>query len=684
MYIRKLDVKGFGKLSGQVLELSDGMNIVYGSNESGKTTLQWFIRAMLYGLKGGRASKDGLPSPFKRFKPWNGANFGGTMEYTLDNGSLFRVERDFDNNTVEVYDSSFNNISASFDTNRENGLLFAEKHLGSNEICFEKTVLIRQMETRLDDEGSRELLSRLANVSQTGLEDISFKRAEKVLKEALKSYVGTDRTTTQPVDRINARLEELKTARSKLVAGRNSLLDTEKKLNDEVNSRKELTKRKEFLLKIKEIIDCKKRFEEHKTMEEGLKASLLQLQTVETKLASASKEMEREHYTAEIPYARRRKTGKERSGLAYYAALFMIIVAVFCCAYGFMRNASGFVPAILLFAAATIILIRSKYKGMAAETAGDIKNNPGIKSLLPEIIELNGKLKDICSRASLVYGKYISGISDLKEAFSEVATNREALHERLGNGISEVMETYGTVSADFFEAARLVNIIYESSTSWLVDTWEYEMEHVNRSLDDAALMIKECETLLKPDYEDGDNLQSIDEETEELRLKKEDLGKTGTALRLALDVLCETSSEIRRSIAPVLNVKMSNAVSSLTGTRYNDLRADDGLALKTVSPDTGDVKPVLVLSGGTVDLMYLALRLAMADLLAASGEKLPLIMDEVFSQYDDMRTRKAFEYIHGEYGDRQVILFTCKSREVEIAREVGNDALVVPHVICLD
>ncbi|HEX3030095.1 MAG TPA: ATP-binding protein [Clostridia bacterium] len=60
MYFKKLEVKGFGKLKELTSELTEGMNIVYGNNESGKTSLQWFLKAMLYGLKGGKIFTGGL------------------------------------------------------------------------------------------------------------------------------------------------------------------------------------------------------------------------------------------------------------------------------------------------------------------------------------------------------------------------------------------------------------------------------------------------------------------------------------------------------------------------------------------------------------------------------------------------------------------------------------------------
>jgi hypothetical protein len=83
------------------------------------------------------------------------------------------------------------------------------------------------METRLDEEGRAELFGRVANTSQTGFEDVSLKKVEGALKEALKNYVGTEKTTTRPIDRVNARLEELYSDRVKAVERRARLISME-------------------------------------------------------------------------------------------------------------------------------------------------------------------------------------------------------------------------------------------------------------------------------------------------------------------------------------------------------------------------------------------------------------------------------------------------------------------------
>ena len=87
MVIKRLGIKGFGRLEEFEIRLTGGINVIYGENESGKTTIQWFIKGMFYGLEGGREREDGSKPPLKRFEPWDGSQYGGFLEYVLEDGS---------------------------------------------------------------------------------------------------------------------------------------------------------------------------------------------------------------------------------------------------------------------------------------------------------------------------------------------------------------------------------------------------------------------------------------------------------------------------------------------------------------------------------------------------------------------------------------------------------------------
>ena len=77
--------------------------------------------------------------------------------------------------------------------------------------------------------------------------------------------------------------------------------------------------------------------------------------------------------------------------------------------------------------------------------------------------------------------------------------------------------------------------------------------------------------------------------------------------------------------------------------------------------------PIDQVSSGTMDQVYLALRLAAARLLQGDGELFPLIFDDSFTQYDDERLRTALKWMTEAYGG-QMIIFTCHLREAQMLR----------------
>lgn len=231
MKIDRLHVRGFGKLHNFSCDFSDALNVIYGHNESGKSTLMAYIKAMLYGVKGGRAGKNGMLPESKRYKPWSSNQYGGYMNIKLDNGELYRIDRDFLANKVNLYDSSFNDISDNFIDIRDINSI-GEKLVGLNENLFERTVFIKQMGTRIDTATSKDLVDRISNIQQSGFEDISYVKAQNALKEALKRQVGTDRSYTRPLDIINQRLTELQEKKVNLLNDKKRLEDLKEKQKD--------------------------------------------------------------------------------------------------------------------------------------------------------------------------------------------------------------------------------------------------------------------------------------------------------------------------------------------------------------------------------------------------------------------------------------------------------------------
>ena len=223
MRITRIDIKGFGRFRQQVFEPGPGVNLIHGPNEAGKSTLLAFIRAMLYGLHGGRRTRDGELPPLRRYEPWNGDIYQGVLEYALDSGASFRVGRNFVKGTVHLQDAVHNDITATFPLDRETGPQFMEAQTGLDEATFVRTLLVEQQQTPLDATGRRGLMDSLLRLMDAGRDEQSFRRAEEALTTALLERVGSERSTVRPLDRIQNRLAELQEAADEVRAQRETV-----------------------------------------------------------------------------------------------------------------------------------------------------------------------------------------------------------------------------------------------------------------------------------------------------------------------------------------------------------------------------------------------------------------------------------------------------------------------------
>ena len=125
---------------------------------------------------------------------------------------------------------------------------------------------------------------------------------------------------------------------------------------------------------------------------------------------------------------------------------------------------------------------------------------------------------------------------------------------------------------------------------------------------------------------------------------------------------------MKNSVSPVFTEKLSNNISKITKGKYCKLYFNDEQGL-IVELDNGNYIPAERLSIGTIDQLYLSLRLAMLD--EVSKEKVPIILDEAFAYYDNERLKNILMYLTTEFSDRQIIILTCTRREKEILKELN-------------
>lgn len=821
MKIEKLEIKGFGRFQNETFVPGPGMNMFYGFNEAGKTTLLSFIRAMFFGMKGGRRGRDGSASQARRYRPWNGKSFGGILEYTLDDGRKFIVGRNFEKNTVYIQDEFSNNITGSFPAGKDQDASFAEQHLGVPESGFERTAFIGQLQTPVNAEGRKILAERLLNLRESADEEISLRRAIKILREAQLSQVGSDRTTTRPLNLVEARLQDaireekelnrLHENRMELVAELDRLKEKGLQLNTRLGS---ALSAKETLLACTKAAQQRETYEQLVQCRQQLTAVIRERKKHEAAVAELQSELDGLAYYRSIShqdvnelsadyvryclfekeledlrlkkaenserYAEAQATlrqyalfeaekdtidhtlkqllqddkstvtgSKKPAGRQKQVAAIVFLIGMVLMAGVFLIRASIPVPVSTAFFIAGIACLgislvcalsgkkgetksRTESRGssteecrkrmldwMQAVQADDLKEFTRLKALYDNSRQIAGELEE---ENAHLERKAIWVQTQLEEIKFKILSLLHRGENNEGSGIltqeridawKENFEAYQVLLPALQEAQRTLescihrqegvfreaSLIYkESITSEqeLDDTLRKiameleqlqggtlqqdisveEMDETIKAIEDEIrrnqLAINTLETRFD-NIPDTEALQQAHERVEALLAERDELVFLGKAYEKAIQALEEAGLTIQRDYVPALNRGMSGILSAVTGGKYSVLTADDSLALKLRPVESTEEVLPDQLSSGTIDQIYFALRLAAVRLIEKKGETLPLFLDEPFAQYDEERTRAALSLLAEESRTRQVMLFTCKEREIQLAAELFKD-----------
>ena len=165
MYIKDLQINGFGNLENKKITLSKGFNVINGKNESGKSTIANFIKGIFYGVN---KNKDGNKfSEYEKFKPWADIDFSGKLTYEYE-GEEYTVYRDFNRNNSKVYDADGNDITNKFGKDRSRGVEIGLAHLKIDEETFENSFLVKQSSVSLETTEQRAMIQKLTNMIQIG------------------------------------------------------------------------------------------------------------------------------------------------------------------------------------------------------------------------------------------------------------------------------------------------------------------------------------------------------------------------------------------------------------------------------------------------------------------------------------------------------------------------------------
>lgn len=167
------------------------------------------------------------------------------------------------------------------------------------------------------------------------------------------------------------------------------------------------------------------------------------------------------------------------------------------------------------------------------------------------------------------------------------------------------------------------------------------------------------------------NLAEIEEEIEFYEDRKNQFNERIQVADIAAEKIVEISDSIKGDFMPLLKKSISENFAYITDGKYREVNIDDDMNITVLREDNKEkLIEIESLSGGTLDQLYLSLRISLSNILSGN-QNIPIILDDSFVQYDSNRLKKSIEMLARESERRQIILFTCQEREVEYAKQLN-------------
>lgn len=192
MKIKEIKINSYGKIKNKEIFLKDGINIIYGENEAGKSTLLSSIVNLFYGTSKTKKGRD--ISDYDKYKPWTTEEFSGKMKYELDNQKKYEVFREFGGKNVKLYNEDLEDVSKNYAIDKSVGSQFFIEQTKVDEETFLSTVVSFQNEVEVNEKIQNSLLQKIANTSTTGEESISYQKAIDKLHKRQIEEIGTNKT----------------------------------------------------------------------------------------------------------------------------------------------------------------------------------------------------------------------------------------------------------------------------------------------------------------------------------------------------------------------------------------------------------------------------------------------------------------------------------------------------------
>lgn len=700
MKINKIQITAFGKLKNFELDFNSGFNIIYGENEAGKSTVMAFIKMALYGSTVRGTSLD---NPRVKYLPFDSSNMGGLLYFSHDRVN-YRLDCKFGATPAKDKIVLYNDDTGEI-INLGAGQTVGEYFFDLSGATFESTAFIQS----ITPSGSGDEIAKHLSTSPGASEGTSPELVKKRLSAAKGSQFTPKRVGAG--DKIADQIEDLKRSLSSEKERARILLDIKNQVAQKQADIERLKQRKEQLSvvanmagnlrrrdQLKEFINVCESKNEIQAACKGVDRDFLNACNKSLwDCNNLQNEAKQDKANADIALAKAgAETGEQAAVLLEQTSALLLQNTTSTKQKGSaLRTVLITIGAILVFG------------GVAALIFADLFAYPFIAAgLILSILSVTLKSKKAQSVDPLELQQKISALENavLAAKQSDASLKKandatSALLNDLKKLDQNVMLQTAKQTLDRFE--RLTQDLQDKTSSVAALS-----QALGVSYDEA---IKELDTMPKTDVSEKqviyakDELNTIDHSITQLVMSvaalnerlnsssahkgaaelereiieaKKDLARRThfvKAADLANEVLADAYSELRQSFGPQLNQKTAELFEKLTQGKYNQIKVSHDLSLTTGEQGSFSLIDTGYLSAGTADQAYIALRLAIAGLLANGN--LPIFLDDAFLQFDEQREDAAFKLLSEIAKQQQIIFFTCKSDTAQRAEKCGSNKI---------
>lgn len=612
MIIREANIGKFGKLENQKYQFAPQINVIYGANESGKSTLMQFLKAMLFGLEKTRVRK--TLDTYNRYEPWDTpAYFYGSMMFETGQ-QQFLLERNF---YYKEKRARLVNIRDGEELSVEYGDL--DMLLGNvSAAAYENTCCIGQEQLLPGRELGVLLEDERSNLAQTGSGDFQLSKALQELEQKRKNAEKTRKELEQQRLSHIHQLEVNQQVLERDIAGLKAQQEKQSTQQGTVQEQvRALQQQMEPVQTVYQTV-CRR--------EQELKSAVAQEQLEWEQDEREQWKREQFRREQEEAEALQQKSGKNAgfSPLLLIGVAGLILTPVLRSAMdGFQKIAPALnIICILLILAGLVSAYRKSREKKTADSGQ--KHRQSVNDSVQNHREQDSRAND---RANLQSVEREGRKAALDQQLQRVCQQKATLEEQLQKLNDQKKSLQLQAARQEGSGDQLQSQIQEK---------EVELENLT------------------------EQVAELQQETLDEQHAREDRD----ALELAAETMSRLAARMSKTLEHTLDKEMSEILAQITGNVHEQLQVTDGQGI--VLAEQLQKRTPEAYSQGTMQQAYFSYRMAAGHMLMKE-EPLPFLLDETFANYDEERLRQTLRWLAEQ--ENQIFLFTCRETEMSLLTE---------------